>query len=61
MIAPEVEKELKASTNVGDMFVVLMKHYKLEDCKPGVLIRPKIIDGLKSAINILRPALRVKR
>jgi hypothetical protein len=54
-VNPEVEKRLKAAPNVAAMLKILLEVYDLEQSKPNFIIQGQIINGLRTAIRILKP------
>jgi hypothetical protein len=46
------KNELKAAASVKDMFNVIEKYYKIEDAKPGAIVKATLISGLLNGIKI---------
>jgi len=55
---PELVEKLKVAPNVREMLLLVLNYYKLEDCVPGIGVRPALINGLKSAVKITQPKKR---
>jgi hypothetical protein len=51
----QLRKKLEACKNVKQMLDVLQNDYELENCVPGIFIKPQLIDGLVKAYKFVNP------
>jgi len=49
----QMEQELKNSSSIAEMFVVLGKYYDLENCKPGQITKSTMIGSLQRGVMLV--------
>ena len=52
--------ELAKAANVKEMFIIIEKHYEIENAKPGFIVKQTLINGLINGIKITQAKERKK-
>jgi len=48
----KLKKELSQAVSVKDMFNVIEKYYKIEEARPGAIVKATLIGGLLNGLKI---------
>jgi hypothetical protein len=55
----DLSNALNCCDNVSQMFAILQSRYNLEACKPGLITKKTLVNGLLTAFEMLKPEKRV--